>query len=290
MSIYIFDYIAFTIGVFSVGCIYTLTKSNKNEIIRSYWIYYCLFSLFIGVYLLGCVMNKLGFQNIIVNSIFFSLQFLCLYLSLYVLEYMINKVYQVPYSGIKNTILFIITMAWWGLCSFKKFAIMSNNGFWIIIEDEVLIIVTFLYAIFTYCLYKKNIENKIWYRNTRKILMFVILCTPGLIFDGLTAGHGTPLHFTPIMFSVISIVNIHMINQYNQETQNAQYVVDNDFKLKYSITEREDEVIVLLLKGYSYAKIGELLFISISTVRTHVMNIYKKVGVKSRYELLNKIS
>ncbi|NLZ73924.1 MAG: helix-turn-helix transcriptional regulator [Bacteroidales bacterium] len=91
------------------------------------------------------------------------------------------------------------------------------------------------------------------------------------------------------MFSFISIVNIHTISQYNQEVQDTQYTVESDFRAKYSITERENDVIVLLLKGYSYAKIAETLVISISTVRTHVMNIYKKVGVNSRYELLNKV-
>lgn len=289
MLLLIYNFIAFAIGVFSVGCIYTLTKSNKSEVIRSYWIFYNLFTLFIGIFLLGTVMNKLGYLNQVGISVLYSVQFLSLFLSLYVLVYLINQIYQVPNAKIRNILFLLFFLAWWGLCSFTEFAMIKEDGIWLFVEDEVLILVFYAYAILTYWRFKKNIENKKWYRNTQRILFFVILCTPGLILDGLTAGNGTLLYFTPAMFSFISIVNIHTISQYNQEVQDTQYTVESDFRAKYSITERENDVIVLLLKGYSYAKIAETLVISISTVRTHVMNIYKKVGVNSRYELLNKV-
>lgn len=40
-----------------------------------------------------------------------------------------------------------------------------------------------------------------------------------------------------------------------------------------------------LPKGCSNAEIGEMLHISLSTVKAHLTNIYKKAGVKNRYEL-----
>jgi DNA-binding CsgD family transcriptional regulator len=56
---------------------------------------------------------------------------------------------------------------------------------------------------------------------------------------------------------------------------------------RYRISEREAEIIRLLVQGKSYRDIEEELFISLKTVKTHVYNIYKKMGIKSRWQLLN---
>jgi len=42
------------------------------------------------------------------------------------------------------------------------------------------------------------------------------------------------------------------------------------------------EVLRLLARGRSMRQIGEVLFISTSTVHTHVAHIYEKVGVTTR--------
>jgi len=55
------------------------------------------------------------------------------------------------------------------------------------------------------------------------------------------------------------------------------------------ISKREIEIIRLLLKGKSNKEIEDELFISIHTVRNHVYNIYQKLGVKNRVELVNLI-
>ncbi len=54
------------------------------------------------------------------------------------------------------------------------------------------------------------------------------------------------------------------------------------------ITERELEILKLLTSGASYPKIGENLFISPLTVRKHVSNIYEKLHVNSRSQLILK--
>ncbi len=53
----------------------------------------------------------------------------------------------------------------------------------------------------------------------------------------------------------------------------------------YGLTEREEEVAILLTKGTTYKSISEQLFISIPTVKTHASSIYKKCRVNSRNEL-----
>lgn len=55
--------------------------------------------------------------------------------------------------------------------------------------------------------------------------------------------------------------------------------------INYGLTEREEEIAILLSKGITYQNIADRLFISLPTVKTHAGNIYKKCGVKSRHEL-----
>ena len=54
-----------------------------------------------------------------------------------------------------------------------------------------------------------------------------------------------------------------------------------------SLTKREQEVLVLLAQGVRADAIGNQLFISPNTVRTHVANIYRKLEIHTHQELLN---
>ena len=49
-----------------------------------------------------------------------------------------------------------------------------------------------------------------------------------------------------------------------------------------TLTEREEQVLSLLAKGYAYKEISDLMHISFETVRTHVRSIYEKLHVHSR--------
>ena len=62
-----------------------------------------------------------------------------------------------------------------------------------------------------------------------------------------------------------------------------------EFLSKYKITEREREIIVKVMQGKSNEDIARELFISLATVKAHLYNIYKKVGIGSRYDLLARV-
>lgn len=57
---------------------------------------------------------------------------------------------------------------------------------------------------------------------------------------------------------------------------------------KLNLTNREYEVLQLITKGYSNADIADHLFLSLSTVKTHVSNIFVKLEVKSRTQAIEK--
>lgn len=59
---------------------------------------------------------------------------------------------------------------------------------------------------------------------------------------------------------------------------------------EYNLTGRELEVVSELILGKNNKEIGDKLFVSPNTVKNHIYNIYKKVGIKNRYELITIVS
>jgi len=73
-----------------------------------------------------------------------------------------------------------------------------------------------------------------------------------------------------------------------QDTQ--PYLSDHAEKPVYiePLTERERQVLILACRGYSAREIGRQLFISERTVESHVSNGYRKLGIRSRIELVQR--
>jgi DNA-binding NarL/FixJ family response regulator len=59
-------------------------------------------------------------------------------------------------------------------------------------------------------------------------------------------------------------------------------------KPDYKLSERENDILKGLVKGYSYKLIADELFISIDTVRTHIRHVYDKLQVNSKSEAILK--
>jgi DNA-binding CsgD family transcriptional regulator len=52
------------------------------------------------------------------------------------------------------------------------------------------------------------------------------------------------------------------------------------------LTEREQEVLYQICQGKSYSDIGDALFISQNTVRSHIKKLYKKLKVHSKSQAI----
>ena len=55
---------------------------------------------------------------------------------------------------------------------------------------------------------------------------------------------------------------------------------------EFALSPRESEILGFLARGYTASFIAKTLIISESTVYTHTRNIYQKMGIGSREELL----
>ncbi len=61
-------------------------------------------------------------------------------------------------------------------------------------------------------------------------------------------------------------------------------------QVTFNLTDRENEVLIFLTKGYRYQEIADRVFVSVDTIRKHVHNIYAKLHVRSRAEAMVKIN
>ena len=59
----------------------------------------------------------------------------------------------------------------------------------------------------------------------------------------------------------------------------------NMIKNRY-LTEREREIVKLILSGKNKRNIAKILSLSVSTIKTNVENIYRKFEVHNRVELI----
>ncbi|MGV3509002.1 MAG: response regulator transcription factor [Sphingobacteriaceae bacterium] len=67
-----------------------------------------------------------------------------------------------------------------------------------------------------------------------------------------------------------------------------EFTVNETELKKLNLSNREYQVLQLLAKGNSNAEISDKLFLSLSTVKTHVSNLFIKMDVKSRTQAIEK--
>jgi DNA-binding NarL/FixJ family response regulator len=64
-------------------------------------------------------------------------------------------------------------------------------------------------------------------------------------------------------------------------------VANEKVSFDYQLSDREMEILKEMVTGKNYKAIGEKLFISPLTVRKHIANIYEKLHVNSRAQIIN---
>ena len=94
-------------------------------------------------------------------------------------------------------------------------------------------------------------------------------------------------HISYAVFSVFVFVDLctYFFKHYSQEIDISPK--KEDLKHKFSLSDREYEVIELLARGMSNQIISETLHISVNTVKSHIKRIYSKLGIGNRLQLVN---
>jgi len=95
--------------------------------------------------------------------------------------------------------------------------------------------------------------------------------------------------FSSIPYALYGIFLINYFLHYPLPAPPVDDELTEAFLARYGITDREREIILKVIEGKSNAQIADELFISLATVKTHLHNIYGKMNVDSRYDLLARV-
>jgi DNA-binding CsgD family transcriptional regulator len=57
----------------------------------------------------------------------------------------------------------------------------------------------------------------------------------------------------------------------------------------YGLSPREEEVVGFVVRGASTRQISQARYVTEDTVRKHIQNVFDKVGVRSRRELVGQV-
>lgn len=159
------------------------------------------------------------------------------------------------------------------------------------------LIVIVAYEIFTVLINYREIPNKELKQASRIFAIITLSFLPFLTFEYIRPEINVlkdlqllKMFALPAYFLIINISILHWSYAY---FNTPAYIAGNKltayFVEKYGVTEKETEVIELVLGGLTYKQIAERLFISPKTVDNHVQNIYRKLQVTSKIQLSNLI-
>ncbi|MEL7649152.1 MAG: LuxR family transcriptional regulator [Sedimentibacter sp.] len=127
----------------------------------------------------------------------------------------------------------------------------------------------------------------------------------GVLVGGMTGSAIRGTSFSSLNSSILALIIVFVIliilpvlhNQLSRLLKNHAYLTsvqegENNHEIEDRqavmnvLTGRENEIVDLLLKGRTYKMIAEELYLSENTVKTHIKNIYSKLGIKSKTELI----
>lgn len=88
--------------------------------------------------------------------------------------------------------------------------------------------------------------------------------------------------YAVVLCAVFLIFGLWLGGQNRRKEEKPAQATAEHQDLLAQLSRRENEILVELVSGKSNQQIAESLFLSLSTVKNHVSNIYGKLGTKNR--------
>jgi len=304
--IFFFHILSFLVGFTGIILSVLTYVKYRISIIKSYTI----FIIALTIIVLGQAITSYNMINIVqsssLNTIlnissYVGVGFIIYFLPLFAYEFVKKKWTS------RKKVFFQVAMLL-PIFSLIIYYITPYKNLMNILSSSILFLVIF-YALVFMCLNYKDIKTKYKKRVLKIFLTITILFLPYMYLDArseqipiLSKLFPYGLLSLPIFYMLWNLLSMYFAVKYFkyviyesndlnsqkdiEEVQNKQ----TEFFEKFNITNREKEIILLLIKGDSYNQLSEELSISLTTVKTHVHNIYRKADVKNKIQLINLIN
>jgi len=204
-----------------------------------------------------------------------------------------------------RTYILYVAIAMIGL-SYIAFMIFEHNVISYFIVNTLILGACGIYDLFWWSILGEMLD---WHRNPSRILGIGLssnvlgLLVGGvvgriMIFSEFHKVNTVMVVFVVVCISIIllPILNKHLLVLLNEHAylnkllgmpDDEQNKIVKRFMEMGHLTARECEIASLLIKGKTYRMISHELSISENTVKTHIKNIYSKLNIKSRSDLMN---
>lgn len=149
----------------------------------------------------------------------------------------------------------------------------------------------FGYHLFLAAFYLGKLGDRILNTSLKIFFTLSIIIFPFSLYQHLTQTPYLPNYIeVPISFIFLNFLTIVFSFKYfNHPAYFEGNQLSEYFLKRFNITDRESEIISLVIQGFSNIEIGEKLYISTRTVESHLYKIFQKGNIKNRTQLINLI-
>lgn len=157
-----------------------------------------------------------------------------------------------------------------------------------------------LYPIAVFFLFSRRIKNAAIRKVIRNFILMILLFFPILILEDVLGSfsivfdfaRGYPLHVRlfPVIYLMIYLFLLYQGFRnvvLEKKLSHAPHQISVAFITRFGITEREKQIIALMIEGARNKEIGKRLFISAATVRNHIHNVFEKTDATNRVALIH---
>lgn len=240
------------------------------------------------IYEIISIYFNLSDTNFFINNLnlFHFISIVLTYLSLFFIIYLTNSIVDIKHNKLVNSLCLLAVISCLVLSYFSSTFVKTDLNIYVStyykyswLDYSQVIPVLYLASLFIIRYKLKKELFKSWLG--KRLSLTILISIPFLLIDIFKLVSNL-FFFLPLIYIGISV----QILLYLKKVYKIKEININNLGL----TEREKELVQLIIKGQSNTEISENLHISISTVKNHIYNIYKKLNIKNRYELINKVS
>ena len=227
---------------------------------------------------------------VVFNYIYTITMYVCMGFVIIFLPYFLSWVIAKPWRRIQILRFYPLAMVYFGMGLASL--LVDNEVFdrWAFVVQTLMFLGMYVYCIVTLWVNLKNIED----RSSRGVALAINIVSLSLtplsvfsIFFRAVADFSYPVYV--LAFSIIIMVYNYIRFGLDRQKQENKPELSFESLSRYKISEREFTVVQLICEGLTNKEIAQELNISVNTVNNHVANIFSKMDVRSRIDLLKAL-
>ncbi len=279
ISLLVYVSVTFLVGFACFGAVLVLAQRRLDHLERAFLLFYGALSILVtGRLLLTFVLTVPGESASTRFAMEYVESFVGRYGVMFALPYLAHQVFGVS-SRRRNQIVLAITLLAAAGQHLTEFGIGGRYDRAGDVAEDALFAGVVAY---TLLLGARHLNEGGVYRPfADRFLLLLVMGLPGIVHD-LFLSEGTEWRFYPLWYCVMGVVLTSAL-------VGRRFSVDHVVPVEWGLSQREEEVVLLVRQGLSNREIADALSISTNTVKTHLRAIFDKSGIRTRIGLIARV-